>query len=330
MVESGTCRLPAGKRPALLSLNDKRTVIGVEIQGTRMVVGAADLTGKFLAQEVATISLDPETIVEQIVRHILKYLHLCRGRTIDGVGISLTESCNPQLNTRVCPSGPAWTAATHIQGRVAQATGLDVELDNAANACIIASVLFDGLDGCRNVAAVRVTEEIEVGMLANGQLIRGLDGLAGDFGHVSLDPNGPTCECRGRGCWAELASNCAALRRYFGQGPLPSEFTFADLLSLAERGEACASAVIENMAHYLGRGMRIIAAAFAPECILVIGDLAACWHRFGPVIESEISAQLRVGARRPKLLPRHDPGLTLRGAAALALQKQFPRAAGGI
>ena len=78
------------------------------------------------------------------------------------------------------------------------------------------------------------------------------------------------------------------------------------------------------MAHYLGRGMRMIVAGLAPERIVVIGDLTRSWQRFGPVIEAEVQAQVLPGGVAPRLVPVHEDGMArLRGTVALVLQKHF-------
>jgi len=81
---------------------------------------------------------------------------------------------------------------------------------------------------------------------------------------------------------------------------------------------------IEKMAHYLGRGMRMIVAGLAPERIIVVGDLTRSWHRFGPVIEAEVQHQVLPGGCPPRLVPAHEDGRArLRGTIALVLQKHF-------
>jgi predicted NBD/HSP70 family sugar kinase len=117
-----------------------------------------------------------------------------------------------------------------------------------------------------------------------------------------------------------FGSNRAALRYYGAPGGL----TFQDLLRLAEQGDDRAAQALETMAHYLGRGMRMIVAGLDPEVIVVIGDLTRSWHRFGPVIQSEVQAQVLPGGVAPRLIPAHEDGMArLRGTVALVLQKHF-------
>src|SRR5262249_24700174 len=131
--------------------------------------------------------------------------------------------------------------------------------------------------------------------------------------------------CGSRGCWEVFASNRAALRYYLESNAGPGGLSFPDLLSLAEQGNAKAAEALDRMAHYLGRGMRMIVAGLDPEQILVIGELTRAWRRIGPVIQLEVDAQTLKGAIAPRVTPVHEDGLArLRGTVALVLQKYFP------
>src|SRR5205807_2483832 len=133
-----------------------------------------------------------------------------------------------------------------------------VELENAANACVLAAVWFDQMESCRDLVVVTVSEGIGTGILVNGQLARGLNGMAGEFGHVPIDLQGPLCGCGNRGCWEVYGSNRAGLRYYFEAGSRHAGLSFLDLLSLEDQGNARAIQALESMARYLGRGMRMI------------------------------------------------------------------------
>jgi predicted NBD/HSP70 family sugar kinase len=121
-----------------------------------------------------------------------------------------------------------------------------------------------------------------------------------------------------------FGSNRAALRYYHETSKHVDGLSFPDLLRLADQGDARAAKALESMAHYLGRGMRMIVAGLAPEQIIIIGDLTRSWQRFGPVIESEVQAQVLPGGSIPRLIPAHEDGMArLRGTVALVLQKHF-------
>ncbi len=240
---------------------------------------------------------------------------------MEGIGISLPGRVEPGSGRLVFAPNLEWTDFD-IAEAVQKATGFDVEMENAANACVLAAVWFDHIES-RNLVVVTVSEGIGAGILVNGRLARGFSGMAGEFGHVALDPDGPPCSCGSRGCWEVFASNRAALRYYF-ESSAQTGLNFQDLLSLADQGNHKAAKALETMAHFLGRGMRMIVAGLDPEQIVIIGDLTRSWHRFGPVIQAEVQAQGLSGGVAPKLIPVHEDGMArLRGTVALVLQKHF-------
>ena len=321
VIEGPTGRLPRGRRPTFLRLNEDRVIIGVDIRPIQTTVALADVNGKFTSQEVMATPGDAKAGVEALIQRIQALIKSCRGKKIEGIGISLPG--RPSAGHLVFAPNLKW-GDFDIRGPITKATGLEVELENAANACVLAAVWFDRMESCRNLVVMTVSEGIGAGVLINGQLARGLNGMAGEFGHVPLEPDGPRCGCGSRGCWEVFASNRAALRYYHEASPQGQGLSFLDLLSLAEQGNARAAKALEKMAHYLGRGMRMIVAGLAPERIIIIGDLTRSWHRFGPVIEAEVQAQVLPGGCPPRLVPVHEDGMArLRGTVALVLQKDF-------
>jgi transcriptional regulator of PTS gene len=266
---------------------------------------------------------DPKAATEALVQSIQRIMAGCRRKKIEGVGISLPGRFNQAAGRLLFAPNLKWRDCD-LRTPIVKATGLEVEMENAANACVLAAVWFDRMDECRNIVVVTVSEGIGTGIFANGQLVRGLSGMAGEFGHVPLDPDGPVCGCGSRGCWEVFASNRAAIRYYFESGSAPGDLAFTDLLSRADHGDTRAVKAIETMAHYLGRGMRMIVAGLAPERIILVGDLTRAWHRFGPVIERAVEDQVLPGGVAPRLVPAHEDGMArLRGTIALVLQKHF-------
>src|SRR5262245_12206771 len=283
VLEGPTGRLPRGRRPTFLRLNDERVIIGVDIRPTQTTVALADANGKFTSQEVLPTAPDPRVASDALVAAIQRIIAGCRRKKIEGVGISLPGRFNQAEGRLVFAPNLKWRDFD-LRSPIVKATGLEVELENAANACVLAAVWFDNMEECRNLVVVTVSEGIGTGIYANGELVRGLNGMAGEFGHVPLDSQGPPCGCGGRGCWEVFASNRAALRHYFESGSETGEMTFLDLLSRAENGDRRAAQSLETMARYLGRGMRMIVAGLAPERIIIVGELTRAWHRFGAII----------------------------------------------
>ncbi len=323
VLEGPTGRPPRGRRPTFLRLNDERVIIGVDIRPIQITVALADVNGKFTSQEIMATPPDPKVAVDAVIQRIQHIIRSCKEKKIEGIGITLPGRINHSSDRLVFAPNLKWRDVD-LGNPIAKATGLDVELENAANACVLAAVWFDHMEASRNLVVVTVAEGIGTGFLVNGQLARGFNGMAGEFGHVPLDPKGPKCSCGSRGCWEVFASNRAALRYYHESSSHTDGLSFQDLLSLADQGDSRAIKALESMAHYLGRGMRMIVAGLAPERIIVIGDLTRSWHRFGPVIEAEVQAQVLPGGCPPRVIPTHEDGMArLRGTVALVLQKHF-------
>ena len=322
VLEGPTGRLPRGRRPTFLRLNDERVIIAVDIRPVYTTVALADANGKFISQEAMVTPADPENALESLIACIQRIKKTSGGRMIEGIGISLPGRFDPTSDRLVFAPNLVWRDVD-LRGPIARETGLEVEMENAANACVLACVWFDRMEE-RNLVVVTVSEGIGTGLYANGQLVRGVHGMAGEFGHVPLDPKGPVCSCGSRGCWEVFASNRAGLRYYLEESSDPGGLSFPDLLSRAEHGDSRAAQALEKMAHYLGRGMRMIVAGLAPERIVVVGDLTRSWHRFGKVIEAEVQDQVLPGGVPPRLVPAYEDGMArLRGTVALVLQKHF-------
>ncbi len=321
VLEGPTGRLPRGRRPTFLRLNDERIIIGVDLRPIQTTVALADVNGRFAAQETTLTPSDPDHAIRAVIDRIQRMLSACKGKKVEGIGISLPGRVDVESERILFAPNLGWSGV-EIRNPIAKATGVEVELENAASACVLAAVWFDHVVAS-NLAVVTVSEGLGTGLLVNGRLARGANRMAGEFGHVPLDLNGPPCTCGGRGCWEVFASNRAALRYYLESNAAP-EMTFDDLLRLADQGNPKAAGALDRMAHYLGRGMRMIVAGLDPERIVVVGDLTRSWARFGAVIQSEVDAQTLRGGVPPRVTPVHESGMArLRGTVALVLQKHF-------
>jgi predicted NBD/HSP70 family sugar kinase len=322
VLEGPTGRLPRGRRPTFLRLNDERVIIAVDVRPSQTTVALADANGKFISQEMMHTSADPKLTLDAMVQSIDRLIRSSRRKKVEGVGISVPGRYDHGSDRLVFAPNLNWRDVD-IRNPIVKATGLEVEVENAANACVLAAVWFDHMD-CRNLVVLTVSEGIGTGIWANRQLVRGLNGMAGEFGHVPLDPSGPPCGCGGRGCWEVFASNRAALRYYSEATNDAGDLTFPELLSRAGQNDSLAAEALDRMAHFLGRGMRMIVAGLAPERIVVVGDLTRSWQRFGPIIEAEVQAQVLPGGCVPRVIPAYEDGMArLRGTVALVLQKDF-------
>ncbi|MGC8794994.1 MAG: ROK family protein, partial [Bryobacteraceae bacterium] len=217
VVEGSTGRLARGRRPTFLRLNEQRAAIGVDIRPSRITAALADVHGRFLSQEMFATPAEPGAAVEELGRRLQRLLSTHPDMIFEGVAISLPGRCEPGSGRLVFAPNLKWVP-WDLRTPIERATGLQVWLENAANACALAEAWYGDHQGVRDLVVVTVSEGIGAGLLLNGELIRGHNQMAGEFGHVCLDPEGPLCGCGRRGCWEVFASNRAAQRNYSESG----------------------------------------------------------------------------------------------------------------
>ena len=316
-------RLPRGRRPTFLRLNDRRAIIAVDLRPAITTIAVSDVNGRFLSQQGVSTPADSGCAAETIGEKIRQMIHSHPDLVFEGVGISVPGRFDQSQQRVVFAPNLKWTDFD-LRGPLEKATGLRVELENAANACALAEVWFGHRERLRDLVVVTISEGVGVGIFANGHLVRGMNGMAGEFGHIPLDVNGPQCGCGAHGCWEVYASNWAALRYYHESSTAPNGLTFRDLLSLAESGDTLALRAIDRMARAIGRGMRMVIAGLSPEEIVFVGEFTCLWDRIGPVIDASVAAAMLVG-KPPRVRPAEaDPSAArLRGTVAMVMQKHF-------
>lgn len=316
-------RLPRGRRPTFLQLNDRRAIVVVDLRPTTTTIAVSDPNGRFLSQQELPTPPDSATGAAQFSEKIRQMISAYPDLVFEGIGISVPGRFDDNHQRVIFTPNLKW-GEFDLRGPLEKATGLKVELENAANACALAEVWFGHGEKTRDIVVVTVSEGIGVAVVSNGQLVRGLNGMAGEFGHVSLDPDGPACGCGGRGCWEVYASSWAALRYYHESRAAGGGLTFRHLLALAESGDAQALKALDRMAEAIGRGMRMIVAGVAPEEIVFVGEFTRFWDRVGPAIEAGVAGAVLVG-KPPRVRPAEASPSTarLRGTVAMVLQKHF-------
>ena len=330
LIEGATGNLPRGRKPTFLNFNSQRAVvIGVDLRPSITNFGLADLDSRFILQESMPTGNDPEKFVTSLTSRLCELIQAHPKTAYEGIGISLPGRVDLTSHQLTFAPNLGWTGLD-LKTPLERATGIPVELENAANACALAEFWHGHYaKGARNLVAVTVSEGIGVGMILNGQLVHGHSGVAGEFGHVTVSPDGPLCSCGNHGCWEIMASNSAACRYYTTGGlrrkskPAVRAITFTDLLNLAQEGDRKADEALNHMAKYLGAGLSMIVTGVAHEAILIVGDVTRAWDRVGPIVAKTLKhhsfthATTRIIPTDPTEQPR------LRGTIALVLQKHF-------
>jgi predicted NBD/HSP70 family sugar kinase len=326
-VTEGIGHAPRGRRPRLLHLNVERAgILAVDLRPETTTVGLAGVDARFLEQASWRTPEDPRTFIDILSRTVrsLRAAHpqiLC-----EGMGVSLPGRVDRDGRLVFAPN-LHW-GTVNLRTLIEEAIELPVAVENAANACALAELWFGRHpEHVRNLVAVTISEGIGVGLLMNGQLVRGGDSRAGEFGHVTLDEKGPRCPCGNRGCWERYASNSAAVQGYLeassNGGPRQSGLTFDHLIRFARDGDRHAVAALERMAQYLGMGLAGLVTGLSPEVLVIVGEVTAVWDRVGPIVAEVVKRRslptvtTRIVATDAALQPR------LRGAATLVVQQHF-------
>ena len=324
-----------GRRPTFLHLNKGRIgIIGVNVRPANTTVALADLDANFLSQESLPTGPDPKKFIAELAPRLRNLIKMHPEITCEGIGVSLPGRVDLASQRLVFAPNLGWPDFD-LKTAIEKATGLPVELENAANSCALAEIWFGKQAvGVRNLVAVTVSEGIGVGLILNHQLLRGSNGMAGEFGHTTIVPDGLECKCGNRGCWELYASSSAAVR-YYVQSSSPvrggrkevrqSETgpTFDDLLRLTEQGDPKAKDALRQMADYLGRGIALLVTGLAPDLIVVVGEMTRAWSRIGSVIDEAVKRHSFTPAETRIVPADRSSQPRLRGTIALVLQKHF-------
>jgi predicted NBD/HSP70 family sugar kinase len=191
-----------------------------------------------------------------------------------------------------------------------------------------------GGDAPRDFTYVTVSDGVGAGIVMNGEVVRGHNNTAGEFGHVAVDPRGPQCLCGAYGCLEAYTSNLATLSRYLGHPFSPTEtrrmlqesgLTIDDVIARALAGERRARSALEETARYLGGGLAIIINTLNPAQIFVGGEITEAWQQLAPVMEAVIRERaLTTLAAETPLIPEPASSFPrLRGATALVAAPLF-------
>ena len=327
VTEGAIGRVPRGRPPRFLHLNVERAgIIAVDLRPETTTVGLAGVDARFVRQAAWPTPAEPRQFVRQLAKTVAEFRAALRQMVFEGVGVSLPGRVDPEGNLVFAPN-LRWPSI-NIRELIEKGVGLPVVVENAANACALAELWFGGhSDRVRNLIAVTVSEGIGVGLLLNGQLVHGGQAMAGEFGHVTIDENGPACPCGKRGCWERYASNSAAAQMYRTAVGAPASGVaaprFEDVLRLAENGDQAAGAALDRMAEFLGFGLASLALGLGPDAIVVVGELTGAWQRVGPIV-ADVMKRRSLPHVKTRIVPT-DPAMQprLRGAVSLVVQQHF-------
>ena len=323
-----------GRRPTFLYIDSReRCVVGVDIRASRTYILVTDLVGRQLgAVSSFQTNRDVDVLIQELARRIKQIL--TDYNACEGVGVSVPGMVEPTKGRVVHAPTLAWHDV-NLRDPLAAALGIPVQIENSGKACALAQLWATRSDvvASGNSVFVSVSDGVGVGIVVNGEVLRGRHNTAGEFGHVPLSIDGPKCSCGATGCWEAYVSNLATLSRYFGRDlsdprPRDSEeagFSVEDLIARARAGEAKALAALNSTARYLGLGLASIVNALDPARVYIGGEITTAWSLIEPIVRSALRERTLTefgGATEIHVVPAEDHP-RLRGAVALVAAPAF-------
>ena len=318
--EGAVVRGARGRPSTMLLVNDDLVTLALDVRPDQSSVAVVDLSGRFLSHETVVTVADPAISMTKIIDRMRRLQQQHTDKTFEGVGVSVPGRVDRATQKLLLAPNLKWHDFD-IKAALEKGLDLQVEVDNDANACLLSELWYGRLEGIKDAVLVAVSEGLGTAILTGGQLHSGFNGLAGEFGHISIDPKGPLCGCGQRGCWEMFASSRAALQAYRKLAPGRPVSSIEELLQLTEEGDSTAIKAVSAQAAALGRGMRLITASLSPELILITGEITSCWNRFGAIVQEEMASMMLAGPP-PRLATAGDGYLArLSGGAAILLQR---------
>ncbi|HEX2095701.1 MAG TPA: ROK family protein [Longimicrobiaceae bacterium] len=338
IVEGDTVDAPRGRRPKMLYVRTRdRLVVSIDVRLSRTYLMLGDFSGTQLALETFETRFSPEELLEELVARIQRLLrtHGSAGEC-EGIGLVVPGMVDRRTG-RVLHAPQLGWHDVEIRDSLAAATGLPVYIENAPIACALAQMWLGqrGGDSAADFVYVTVSDGVGAGVVVNGQVVRGHNSTAGEFGHIPIDPDGPRCLCGSQGCWETYTSNLATLSRYLGREmPPPSEartllqrtpLTVPDLIQRARSGDARALAALRETGRYLGTGLAVIVNTLNPARIYVGGEITAAWDLVEDEVRQAVAERaLTRATAATRIIPQQASEYPrLRGATALVAAPLF-------
>jgi len=323
--EGATGEAKRGRKPTFLYIDSrKRCVVAVDIRPTRTFIMVTDLVGRQLASVTSfPTERDPKRFVAGLVKRVKgllaehKDLGSCQGVGVVVPGVVESET---GLVLLAPISRLAQSSSARSDRRRPRRAGPDRELRQGVRPGA-------ALGRRRRQGAEQFRLHHRVGWPRRrhraGRRSRARQhNIAGEFGHVPLNIDGPRCGCGATGCWEAYVSNLATLSRYFGRDlrdrparPEVASLTVDDLIARARGGDGKALAALLSTARYLGLGLGSVVNAIDPSHVYIGGEITAAWD----LIEATVRAGLAERALTPSAAARRSSSCrrnSIRGCAA--------------
>ena len=314
-----------GRRPILLALNRQAgLVIGVKLTENQIVAALTDLTAEVIEQRAAPLGSDhrPEAVVGALAALVDQLRAAHPGRRMVGIGLGMAGVIDRRQG--ICRFSPflQWHSVP-LRHMLEQRLGLPVVIENDVNTFTMAEQWFGAGVGVNDFLVVTLGRGIGMGMVLNGQLYRGGCGGGGEFGHITMVPDGPRCDCGKRGCLEALVADPAIVRRM--QMATNRELTMEATVALARQGDTTAQGIFAAAGRTLGMALADLVNIFNPPLLVIGGEGARALDLLQESLQETLQTHCFDGFFNDMRLvvePWGDDAWA-RGAASLMLDELF-------
>lgn len=269
----------------------ERPVLAIDLGGTKIITALISRQGEMLAREY-TPSLagkGQEAVIKQLstaIDGLLKEQKLSLTQ-LHSISIAAAGAIDSEKGlVTQSPNLPGWRDVP-LANIIKEKYRVQTFLINDANAAALGEHRFGAGKGVNNLVLMTIGTGIGGGIIIDGKLYAGASGGAGEIGHMTIDVNGPRCNCGNIGCLEMLASGTAIARdavRLIREGGRSSlvemvknkleNITAEKVFQAAKAGDSLASMVIARAADYLGTGLVNLVNIFNPDVIIIGGGVA--------------------------------------------------------
>jgi len=260
--------------------------IGIDVGGTKVLGGVVDENGKVIATARKDTPRQGGSALTQTIADIAQ--ELMKSHDVKSVGVSAAGFVSSDRKTMLATPNIADWNGVNLDEELTKLIGLDVIIENDANAAAWGEAKFGAGRNQAHMMMLTVGTGIGGGVVVNGALYRGAFGIAAEFGHMRVVPDGHLCGCGARGCFEQYASGNALLRHAReaisaspeiarnllsrGDGSVEG-LTGKAITDAARDGDPVALAAFNTTGQWLGAGIATLAVILDPACVVIGGGV---------------------------------------------------------
>ncbi len=260
--------------------------IGIDVGGTKVLGGVVDESGKVLTTARKDTPRQGGSALTQTIADVAK--ELLEKHSVSSIGVSAAGFVSSDRKTMLATPNIADWNGVDLDGQLTKLIGLPVVIENDANAAAWGEAKFGAGKNQDHMMMLTVGTGIGGGIVVNGALYRGAFGIAAEFGHMRVVPDGHICGCGARGCFEQYASGNALLRHAReainaspevarnllsrGDGTVAG-LTGHTIAEAAREGDPVALAAFNTTGQWLGAGIASLAVLLDPACVVIGGGV---------------------------------------------------------